>query len=89
MIRKLRELGGVWTAERRGWGWRYHGVLDGVHYDLDSCAHLAPRFDGDDDSFVVLWHIEANGKAVMFPSREPVGLVRMHAEARRARGGAG
>lgn len=65
MIRDLRELGGVWTSERIGFGYfRYLGQVRGHDYTLQSYAHMAPRFDGDDESFVSRWHITRDGEPV-------------------------
>lgn len=73
MIKDLRRLGGTWTAERYGFGvYVYHGNWKGAKWKIQSFAHMAPRFDGDDDNFKVLWHITKNGEPVGFPSKDPV-----------------
>ena len=74
-IMRFRKLGGTWTAERNGWVWVYRGVLDGHTYTVRSYAHAAPQYDGDDDSFVTLWHTERDGKPWGFPTTDPVVMI--------------
>ncbi len=43
-----------WKAIREGFGWRYQNKLgDNAWW----CAALAPRYDGDDDTFSKQFHI--------------------------------
>lgn len=72
MIKRLRKLGGQWAAQRNGMGgWWYSGSLNGKEVELRAYSHFAPRYDGDDDSFVTLWHTTIDGKpfgaATAFP----------------------
>lgn len=72
-LRAFRKLGGTWTAHRTGMGsWYYTGELDGHTYEVRGFAHLAPRFDGDDDSFELLWHTTRDGQPWGFATRYPV-----------------
>ncbi len=78
LIKKLRSLGGEWTAKRKSFGtYSYHGKIDKDIYELNSYAHFTPRFDGDDDSFTAYWHIIKNGKEFMWPSEDPVFLLKI------------
>jgi len=72
-VRAFRKLGGTWEAHRNGMGsWYYTGTLDGHSYDVRAYAHFAPRFDGDDDGFEVLWHTTRDGKPWGYATRYPV-----------------
>jgi hypothetical protein len=64
MIRRLRKLvGGEWRAERYKFGsLRYHGTVDGHSIVLEARSHLAPRYDGDDETAVVRWHATRDGE---------------------------
>ena len=77
MIKRLRALGGTWVAERTGsfGNWRYSGSYGGAAWDVRSYAHLAPRYDGDDETFVVRWHIERNGVPWGYPTSDPVTAI--------------
>lgn len=77
LIAALRSLGGRWSARRQGFGsWAYEGSLDGCRYDILRYAHYAPRFDGDDDSFVCLWHVKRDGEPFGVPTRDPAFMLR-------------
>jgi hypothetical protein len=71
-IRAFRKLGGTWQPHRNGMGgWYYTGELEGHTYEVRAYAHFAPRFDGDDDSFEILWHTTRDGKPWAFATRYP------------------
>lgn len=71
-IKVLRGLGGTWQAHRNGMSsYSYTGEMDGHSYRIYACSHLAAQFDGDDDSSVVLWHMERDGKAWGVPTSDP------------------
>lgn len=77
MIKRLRALGGDWTAERIGFGYyRYRGTWLGSSWELQSYAHLAPQFDGDDETFESMFHIYRDGTLFEHPTSDPVFLMR-------------
>ena len=63
-IKRLREFGGEWEAVRDGFGWKYRGTRFGAEYEIQKFAYLAPTYPGDDDTFVVVWHVYKNGTSV-------------------------
>lgn len=72
-IRELRKLGGTWEAHRNGMGsWFYTGTLNGHAYEIRAYAHHSPRFEGDDESFTVLWHTTRDGKPWGYATHYPV-----------------
>lgn len=72
-VRAFRKLGGTWEAHRNGMGsWYYTGNLNGHAYEVRAYAHFAPRFDGDDEGFDVLWHTTRDGKPWGYATRYPV-----------------
>lgn len=76
-IRTLRALGGTWVAHRNGMGsFYYTGELNGHTYEVRAYSHFSPRFDGDDDSFIVLWHITRDGEPFGFATAYPVELIK-------------
>lgn len=50
----------------------YTGEWNHHTYRIYACSHNAARFDGDDDTFIVLWHIERDGKAWGCPTSNPI-----------------
>lgn len=81
-IKRLRQLGGDWTAHRNGLGrWYYTGTLHGHTYEIRAYAHFAPRYEGDDDNYEVLWHTTRDGVPWGYATRYPVELVECGHEA--------
>ena len=76
-IANLRKLGGRWSAHREGFSsYSYEGLVDGHLIKVYSRAHLAPQYDGDDDSFEVRWHVLVDGKEYWcIGSFDPVGGI--------------
>lgn len=63
MIKELRKLGGTWKTKQIAFGtYEYEGNWLGSVFKLKSFAHICPRYDGDDDNFVVKWHIYRDDK---------------------------
>lgn len=76
-VRAFRKLGGTWEAHRNGMGsWYYTGTLDGHAYEVRAYAHIAPRFDGDDEGFDVLWHTKRDGQSWGYATRYPVEQIK-------------
>lgn len=79
IAQELRKFGGEWKAIRLGFAYyRYEGELDGHHYEIMSHAYLAPRYDGDDSTWLSLWTVTCDGDHVGTPVRDPVALLRQH-----------
>lgn len=75
-IRGFRKLGGTWEAHRNGMSsWSYTGDFQGHSYEVRAYAHIDPRFDGDDDSFTVLWHTYRDGKPWGVPTTNPIMMI--------------
>lgn len=83
MIKDLRALGGTWTCERIGFGYyRYTGTeLCPYRIEIQSYAHLAPTYDGDDDTFRSYWHLKLDSKEVLQTSVWGAVLQRIRREA--------
>lgn len=56
VLRKHETLGGDWTYDRDGHEWVRS---DGVR--VYRCASLAPRYDGDDDTFDTQYYVQHPG----------------------------
>lgn len=52
----------TWRTERDGFGWRYV-TASGWRAEWRAC--LAPRYDGDDDSYVTRMYIYRPGQATL------------------------
>jgi len=77
LIKELRELGGEWKAERQNFGtYVYEGSWNGSKYEIRSYAHLAPQYEGDDETFSVYWHITKDGESFGYPTKDPVAFLR-------------
>lgn len=64
-IKDLRKLGGEWKAIQEGFGrYRYEGNYCGDDWEIRSFAHMANLYEGDDENFVVKWHVLVNGQVV-------------------------
>lgn len=82
-IKSLRQLGGTWRAIQCGFGnYWYEGIIGNDTFEVKSYAHLAPRYDGDDDSFVIKWHTYKNGKEISV-GFDPISVI--HKELKNAK----
>lgn len=83
MIKDLRAIGGNWKAERLGFGYyRYVGTeVCPYRVEIQSYAHLAPTFDGDDDTFRSYWHLKLDSREVLQTSVWADVLARIRSEA--------
>lgn len=76
-IKALRKFGGEWKAVQINFGtYEYHGLLLNDQYTIKSFAHFTPLFDGDDDSFTTLWHVYKNNKEVLWPTQDPIFILK-------------
>lgn len=55
--------------------WYYTGELNGHSYEVRAYIHLTPRYDGDDEGFVILWHTTKDGQPWGCPTTYPVEQV--------------
>lgn len=77
LISDLRKLGGKWKARLVSFGTHaYYGTLNGDEYEVRSYAHMAPQYDGDDETFQTLWHVTRNGEPFGHPSGDPAFMLK-------------
>ena len=80
-VRDLRRIGGTWRAIQVNFGtYWYEGEMVGSKWRVQSAAHMAPRYDGDDDTFVVRWHIYRDDKPVGYPTDDPTHFLLFYKE---------
>jgi hypothetical protein len=72
-IKDLRQISESFQARQVNFGtYEYSGKFAGSNWLIKSFAHMAHLYDGDDENFVVRWHIYRDGKPVGWPTDNPI-----------------